>query len=76
MPGARGQVPIGGGQRIDRKLAARCTCYMKELRTGVVELENRINHVTDERRALWQRLEVAFNDRMLARHTNETISLR
>jgi DNA-binding helix-hairpin-helix protein with protein kinase domain len=55
-------------QRIDRELAARRTRYMKELRPAILTLEKRINDIGDERRALWQRLETAFNDRMLAEY--------
>ena len=40
--------------------------YMKELRAAILALEKRIGDIEDERRALWQRLEGAFNDRMLA----------
>jgi hypothetical protein len=35
----------------------------------ILALEKRINASTEERRALWQRLEAAFKERMLARHT-------
>ena len=59
-------------QRIDRELAARRARYMKELRPAIVALEKRINDIVHERRALWQRLEAAFNERMLARHDAET----
>jgi DNA-binding helix-hairpin-helix protein with protein kinase domain len=58
-------------QRIDRELAARRTRYVKELRRAIFALEKRINDIGDERRDLWQRVEAAFHERMLARHTAE-----
>ena len=63
-------------QQIDRELAARRTRYMKELRPAILALEKRIGDIEDERRALWQRLEGAFNDRMLARHHAEVAGCR
>jgi hypothetical protein len=42
---------------------------MKELRRAIVALEKHINDIGDERRDLWQRVEAAFHERMLARHT-------
>ena len=49
--------------------------YVKELRAAILALEKRTNDIADERRALWQRLEGAFNDRMLARHNTEVAGL-
>jgi DNA-binding helix-hairpin-helix protein with protein kinase domain len=59
-------------QRIDRELAARRARYMRELRRAIVGLEKRINDIGEERRALWQLLEAAFNERMLAWHDAES----
>jgi DNA-binding helix-hairpin-helix protein with protein kinase domain len=58
-------------QRIDRELAARRTRYVKELRRAIFALETRINDIGDERRDLWQRVEAAFHEHMLARHSAE-----
>jgi hypothetical protein len=58
-------------QRIDRELAARRARYMKELRPPIIALEKRISDIVHERHASWQRLEAAFNERMLARHDAE-----
>ena len=63
-------------QQIDRELAARRTRYMKELRPAILALEKRIGDIEDDRRALWQRLEAAFNERMLARHNAEAAGQR
>ena len=56
---------------IDRELAARRTRYVKELRRAIFALEKHINDIGDERRDLWQRVEAAFHECMLARHTAE-----
>ena len=63
-------------RRVDRELAARRTRYMKELRPAILALEKRISDIADERRALWQRLEADFNERMLARHHAEVAGCR
>ena len=39
---------------------------MKELRPEILALEKRINDTGDEMHAVWQRLEAAFGDLMLA----------
>ena len=54
-------------QRIDRKLAVRCTKLMKELRERVAEAERRVGQFNADRAALWSHVETTFNNRMLAR---------
>ena len=56
-------------RKIDRELAARRIKLMKELRVGIAALEKESHSVRDNRAALWKRLEIAFNARMLAHHT-------
>ena len=63
-------------QRVDRELAARCTRYMKELRPAILALEKRINNTRDEMHAVWQRLEAAFGDLMLAKYNVASAATR
>ncbi len=60
-------------QRLDRELAARRARYMKELRAAIHALEKRIGDFEGARRALRQRHEATFNERMLARHKAEAV---
>jgi DNA-binding helix-hairpin-helix protein with protein kinase domain len=55
-------------QRLDRELAARRIRLMKALRAGIAELDRQMNQITNERAALWGRLEVALNNWMVARY--------
>jgi DNA-binding helix-hairpin-helix protein with protein kinase domain len=52
-------------QRIDRRLAARRTKLMKELREKIAEVEQRMSDSVKQRNALWARVEAAYQD-MLA----------
>jgi DNA-binding helix-hairpin-helix protein with protein kinase domain len=56
-------------QKLDRELAGRRIKLMKELRTAIGALEERINTLQCARAAARARLEAAFNARMLARHS-------
>ena len=42
---------------------------MKELRVRIAALEKEVHAIRDERAGLWQRLETAFDARMLAHYT-------
>lgn len=54
-------------QRIDRKLAARRTKLMKELREKIAEVELRMGDYVKEREALWAMAETAFRARLACR---------
>ena len=54
-------------QRIDRKLAARRTKLMKELREKIAEVELRMGDYVKEREALWATVETAFQARLAYR---------
>jgi DNA-binding helix-hairpin-helix protein with protein kinase domain len=54
-------------QKLDRELAAQRIKLMKELRTGIAELESRITHAQEDRVALWVTVERTFNTWMLNR---------
>jgi DNA-binding helix-hairpin-helix protein with protein kinase domain len=54
-------------QKVDREIAARRIKLMKELRTGIAELERRIKRVHEERAGFRASMETAFNAWMLAR---------
>jgi DNA-binding helix-hairpin-helix protein with protein kinase domain len=55
-------------QKLDRELAARRIRLVKELRTGIAGLEQRVNSASNDRSVLWSKLETAFNAWMLIRH--------
>jgi hypothetical protein len=55
-------------QKLDRELASRRIKLMKELRTAIGTLEERINAFQGDRAANRMKLEGAFNEWMLARH--------
>jgi DNA-binding helix-hairpin-helix protein with protein kinase domain len=54
-------------QKLDRELAAQRINLMKDLRTGIAELESRIKRAHGDRVALWVTVERAFNAWMLNR---------
>jgi len=55
-------------RKIDRELATRRTRLVKELRSGIAALEKEVHAIRDDRAALWERVETAFDARMLAHH--------
>jgi DNA-binding helix-hairpin-helix protein with protein kinase domain len=55
-------------QNLDRELAARRISLVKELRTGIAGLEQRVNSASNDRSVLWSKLETVFNAWMLIRH--------
>ena len=54
-------------QRIDRRLAARRTKLMKDMRERISEVERRLGRFNSDRSALQSQVETTFNARMLAR---------
>lgn len=55
-------------RKLDRELAVRRTKLMKELRVGIAALEKEVRSIGDHRATMWERLNIAFDARMLARH--------
>jgi DNA-binding helix-hairpin-helix protein with protein kinase domain len=56
-------------QKLDRELAGRRIKLMKDLRSAIGALEERVNSLHRARAAGWPTLERAFNAWMLARHS-------
>lgn len=54
-------------QRIDRRLAARRTKLMKELRERISEVESRMSNYVKDRDVLWARVEAAYQARLAYR---------
>src|SRR5262249_21356286 len=51
-------------QRVDRRLAARRTKLMKDLREKITKVERRMGNYVKERDALWARVEAAYQRRL------------